>query len=233
MNIDPQERLRNEWPSAYSAMLSLSGVDFSYVGDRTNDSIDPAPDGAQKVFTTVSEQHSAILARTGEPFSAESIKEFLSAIWRLPERFIGSFESTGDLDYRRAVYSLVYLAKTRQVVELLLQAYVPLLRPGLWDSAFRYKVEATFLDDVNHLLYDLEGLDESGDNEPFDWLGNLNHFSESERRPLLEMAELPPLDHPGFPPQDVWLFHASAHPIPEPEYLEMLEDLYNEMGYAL
>lgn len=233
MSTEADARLRGEWPSALGAMVLLSRLKPGrFLEARGQPARLLRGSRSKPVFSRILARDWSVLHAFHDPGSAEAVVAFVSSVGGFRDRFHGDSDNDSDYLYARAVYGLVYLAKSAPIAELLLSAYVPLLRPGLWDRPFRFRVAHTFWGDVGHLLYEVEGLDEAGDHEPFDWLGNLNDRDESDRARLLADTGLRPFDHPGFPPQDVWITHTNVMPIPDEDYHEVLRDLYRERGYV-
>ncbi|MCP5427456.1 MAG: hypothetical protein H6964_12030 [Chromatiaceae bacterium] len=58
---------------------------------------------------------------------------------------------------------------------------------------------------IGHVLWDVEGLSESGEGVLFVWLDNRNDFSLERIEAFLQFADLPPLQNPDFPPRWVLL----------------------------
>jgi len=137
--------------------------------------------------------------------AANEIEKALRQLWAFDERFFG--EVLG-FSYDWAVYSLCYLCKDGAVIRHLLNIYVPLLGRYIQETLgadFRAKVGSTFMDDVGHILWDVEGLIEPEDHGPFDWHGNRNDLSLRQIEAFLQFADLPPLPNPDFPPRRVLL----------------------------
>lgn len=166
----------------------------------------------------------------------EAIYDFISTVWRFDKRFTGSiraedalgFGGVNDLEFSRAVYSLVYLCRNLNIIDLFLKAYVPLLRPGIWSDEVHARIVSTFLDDVMHLLYDVQGMEEAGSHESFDWRANRNDLNGEQIAEFLHFAGLPSLEDPNIPPQDIWIIHTNVQTVPEAEYIGMMQDIYDE-----
>jgi hypothetical protein len=142
--------------------------------------------------------------------SVDDVAQRLTKLWRLDDRFVGSWPHDPDTinaQYRIACYSLVYMSQNLRAAQLFLQAYVPLLREGVFPDSLRYRIARTFGDDVWHLLFDVQGLDKDDDFDPADWSALWNGYDDESLAPLLAIAGLPPFGHPWFPEQEVWLAH--------------------------
>ena len=176
-------RLLQEWPGVLGTMLLLSRRD-------------------PRVFSKVTEAHLDLLAGWEEA-PVDTIRTFMSSVLRFEERFFGTLEFQGT-DIERAVYILVYLARSHEAARGLIEVFVPLLRPGLWDDAFRYKLARTFFDDAGHLLWDVDEVESPDPHEDFDWPGSLNDLSYPERAHLLALAGLPALADPERPEPADW-----------------------------
>jgi hypothetical protein len=177
-----------------------------------------------EVFHRISDDEQKILLNPENP-PIEAIQRFLRSIWRFDQRFFGEGPFPDSSEW--AVYSLVYLGKTEELIELMLRAFIPLLRPGLWDSSFRSMIGSTFGDDVGHLIYDVEGMEGAGYHEPFNWRANRNNLHPVKIKALMEYTGYPPLADPDIPPQHVWILHTNLQPFADEEYVERLRALYD------
>ena len=231
----PGERLKAEWPAVLGALLMLSHANIATIARASDRRIKIRAERATgKVFGgSLSARLIGRLWRYEDPFSGPATEEFIEELFDFKQRFVGPFDNDYGPEYEAAVYSLVYLSKSKPVIELLLQAFVPLLREGLSTRPFRFKVARTFAGEVFHLLYDLEQLDDAGDHEPFDWYGNSNTLSSEERARLLDLAGVPRLRDPAYPPQEVWLAHTNLQPDSPRAFEAKLTELYAERGYNL
>lgn len=124
------------------------------------------------------------------------------------------------------------------VIAHLLNIYVPLLGRYIQETLgmdFRTKVGSTFMDDVGHMLWDVEGLIEPKDHGLFDWHGNRNDLAPERIEQFLNFADLPALANPDFPPRWV-LLHFTNLQCPftsEEEYLRDLQVFYRDRGYSI
>ena len=228
----PEERLLEEWPRVLDALKGLSELEWDDIvrtqHARPVESDHEQPAGVQR---PLSDEVLALLGDDADKPSIEGISKFLASLWSFERRFYGTFDKEAEDYYRYAVYSLVYLVKTEPIISMLLLVFVPLLRSGLWDTAFRYKLQKTFRDTIDHVFEDIEGIEEAGDHQPFDWFGNLNELEDWKREGALEFAGVPFLEHPGFPPQEIWYLHTNVQMIPTSEYEQVLVQLYDELGH--
>jgi hypothetical protein len=136
------------------------------------------------------------------------------------------------------VYSLVYLGSDETIIKDILAIFPPLLGPFIRDTLgndFRAKVGATFMGDVGHYLWDVQGLVEPEDHALFDWHGNRNQLSAEQIEQYLRAAELSPLTEPDFPPRKLLLHFTNLQDrfSSDAEYLRDLKAFYREKGYAL
>lgn len=219
MNANDENRFWSQWPTC---LASLEEVYCRLM---------PLPDGrSQQVLPWLQRLH-------GRP-ALNEIERELRKLWMFDGRFLGEVRDFGKNEYAWAVYSLCYLAKDWNLAVHLLQIYVPLLGIFIrraFGEVFRTKVGATFMDDVGHLLWDVEGLLKPDDHELFDWHGNRNTFSPAEVKMLLDMAQLPPLRNLDFPPRRLLLRYTTLQdPFPsERHFQRALLRFYTEKGYPI
>lgn len=171
--------------------------------------------------------------------SIGDVERFLSGVHDFDGRFCGAAFGYDPGGYEWAVYSLCYLARRAEMIDLILAAHVPLLRSRFVFDAlggtFRVKLGVTFMEAVGHYLWDVQGLDEAEDHGLFDWHANRNRLAPSKIHASLGFAGLPPLPHPDFPPRWV-LLHCTNLQDPfdsEEHYLRDLEAFYRKRGYRV
>ena len=176
-------RLLQELPSVLGTMLLLSRRD-------------------PRVFSEVTDDHLDLLAGW-EDDPVATIRTFVSSLFRFEDRYFGTF-TFRPTDIERAVYILTYLARSHDAARGLIEVFAPLLRPGLWDDAFRYKLASTFFDHAGNLVWYVDEVESPDPHEDFDWPGSLNDLSYAERAHLLALAGLPPLEDPERPEPAGW-----------------------------
>ena len=176
-------RLLQEWPGVLGTMLLLSRR-------------------GPRVFSKVTEAHLDLLAGW-EDAPVDSIRAFVSSVLSFDDRFFGTSEFQ-PTDVERAVYILTYLARSHGAARGLIEVFVPLLRPGLWDDAFRYKLARTFFDDAGNLVWYVDEVESPDPHEDFDWPGSLNDLSYAERAHLLALGGVPVLVDPTRPAVARW-----------------------------
>jgi hypothetical protein len=134
------------------------------------------------------------------------IEKALRRFWQLDERFSGDIIGGERGDFRWSAYSLVYIGTDVRIVSDLLDVFLPLLGPFAvrqFGEVFARKVCSTFMDDVGHLLWDIQDCRPPEVDEFFHWSGHLNDFSDAQVAVLLSKAGLSPLENRAFPPSDV------------------------------
>ena len=221
------QQFRREWPASLGAMIALSEMTGADFGAET------AEARKEPIFRTITEAQLRILRGAAALDSAglrAAVSRFLRDIHDIDRRFTGTYDQDCQYDSKIAIYSLVYLAPNIRVIELLLQAYVPMLRPGVFDPALQYKIARTFREDVWHLLYDVFDVEPAGDHKHFDWPGSLNHVEDAARRELLHFAGLPTFAHRYLPDESVWLAHTNLQP--GRSYLGDMISRYAEEGLS-
>jgi hypothetical protein len=176
-------RMLQEWPGVLGTMLLLSRRD-------------------PRVFSEVTETHVDLLAGWEEA-PIDTIRTFVSSVLRFDERFFGTWEFQ-PTDIERAVYILVYLARSHEAARGLIEVFVPLLRSGLWDDAFRHKLANTLFDHAGHLVWDVDEVEAPDPHEDFDWPGSLNDLSYAEQARLLALGGVPALVDPARPAVARW-----------------------------
>jgi len=154
--------------------------------------------------------------------SFNDLEKSIRSLWNFDQRFFGGVMS---YNYDWAVYSLCYLCKDEEVINHLLNIYIPLLGNDIKQELgknFNQKVGATFVDDVGHYLWDIQGLLEPEDHGLFDWHGNRNDLTQEQIIGYLKFAGLPVLDNSDFPPKDVFFHFTNIQSIgiSEKEYLK-------------
>ncbi|VAX09414.1 hypothetical protein MNBD_GAMMA25-972 [hydrothermal vent metagenome] len=100
---------------------------------------------------------------------------------------------------------------------------------------FRAKVGSTFMDDVDHELWNIDKLIVQKNHGLFDWHANRNSLYLKRIEDLLHIADLPPLQNPDFPPRWVLLHFTNQQDSfnSEEEYLRNLQGFYWEQGYSI
>lgn len=216
MQTKQEQLFRSQWPACLAAMDGLYGRDMPLFHER----------------------YESVRERLRGRLATNEIERALRKLWAFDERFFGEQLGFSAADYEWAVYSLCYLCKDEMVIDHLLNVYVPLLGRYIQETLgmdFRTKVGSTFMDDVGHVLWDVEGLIEPGSHELFDWHGNRNDLSLERIETYLRFADLPPLPKPDFPPRWV-LLHFTNLQSPfgsEEEYLRDLQAFYRDRGYSV
>lgn len=168
--------------------------------------------------------------------SINEVRKLLADLWDFDERFFGD---PFGYDYNWPVYSLVYLAQQSEIIDQLLKIYVPLLTNDyVAHSCGRHfcdMVGSTFVDDVAHYLYDIQGLQEADDHEFFDWHANRNRLPASTIQQFLAYAGLPPLHQPDYPPSWVLLRFTNMQYQPDSEISFQLDlwQFYRNQGHVL
>lgn len=211
-----EQQFQQQWPVCLDAMAAL-------YGERM-----PPPDGRYEK----AQQRLQGLRQWG---SSNEIEKALRQLWDFDGRFFGE---TLGFDCEWAVYSLCYLCKDETLMNHLLNIYVPLLGRYIQERLgmdFHNKIGATFMDDVGHVLWEVEGLIEPEDHGLFNWHGNRNELTAELIETRLSFADLPPLHNPDFPPRRVLLhFTNLQNPFEsDEEYLRDLQDFYWEHGYSV
>ncbi|QOC22749.1 hypothetical protein IC757_00860 [Wenzhouxiangella sp. AB-CW3] len=219
MQTKQAQEFRNQWPACLDAMEALYGQRM------------PPPD---QRYEAVRKQ----LQRLRHQPAANEIQKALRTLWDFDQRFWGETLGFDSADHEWAVYSLCYLCKDETIIGHLLNIYVPLLGRHIQDMLgkdFRAKIGTTFMDDVGHVLWDIEGLLEPEDHDLFDWHGNRNGLSREKIETWLRFADLPPLPSPDFPPRWVLLRFTNLQDSfgSEEEYLKDLQAFYVERGYSV
>jgi len=216
-----------QWPICIDSMQALYGK------------LMPLPD---ERYEQVADRLQSLRGRTATNETEKALRQ----LWDFDNRFYGEVRGFSSSDYEWAVYSLCYLCKDEEVIKHLLNIYIPLLGRFIQEEFgknFRSKVGATFIDDVNHYLLEVQELIEAEvqelieteDHELFDWHGNRNQLSLERIESFLLLTELPPLPSPNFPPQQV-LLHFTNFQWPfdsEAEYLQGLQEFYWDKGYSI
>jgi hypothetical protein len=220
IQIDYKERFWTRWPACVEAIQSLY--------QRTGFTL---PDHRYELVRDRLESLQ-INASTNE------IEKALRRLWDFDERFCGEVLPFTADDYAWAVYSLVYLGSDETIIKDILAIFPPLLGPFIRDTLgndFRAKVGATFMGDVGHYLWDVQGLVEPEDHALFDWHGNRNQLSAEQIEQYLRAAELSPLTEPDFRPRKLLLHFTNLQDrfSSDAEYLRDLKAFYREKGYAL
>lgn len=219
MQTKQAQQFREQWPTCLDAMEALYGQQM------------PLPD---ERYGQVRDRLQGLRHRA----AANEIEKALRQLWDFDGRFFGELLGFGSGSYEWAVYSLCYLCKDEAVIGHLLNIYVPLLGRHIQETLgtdFRAKVGSTFMDDVGHVLWDMEGLIEPEDHGLFDWHGNRNDLSLERIEEFLNFADLPALVNPDFPPRWV-LLHFTNLQCPfnsEEEYLRDLQAFYRDRGYSI
>lgn len=170
--------------------------------------------------------------------AANEVEKVLRQLWDFDGRFFGEALGFDSADYEWAIYSLCYLCKDETVIGDLLNIYVPLLGRYIQEMLgrdFHAKVGLTLMDDVGHVLWEIEGLIEPEDHDLFDWHGNRNDLPGEKIEGFLRFADLPPLPNPDFPPRWVLLHFTNLQDLfgSEGEYLRALQAFYVDRGYSI
>lgn len=177
-------------------------------------------------FPWLKNPHFSLLREFPWQDSGASVAEFLSASMDFRGRFVGGVAGPDfRIAYERAVYSLIYLCRNEWLITLMTQFYCPIVLFDELDERTRLMVATTFEDDAFYALYDVEKITPAGDHEPFDWAASLNQFSEEWRNAWLDRSGILPLANPRIPPQQVWIAHTNVQPIPEDEYMTMMQKM--------
>lgn len=220
MAMDDARRFWKAWPHCVDAIGRLDGEVMPLPDDRFAPFVPQLP-----------------VVRTIRSIGDE--ERFLSGVHDFDRRFCGPAFGYDAGGYEWAVYSLCYLGRPTEMIDLILRAYVPLLRSRFvldaLGRAFRMKLGSTFMESVGHYLWDVQGLDEPEDHGLFDWHGNRNRLAPAKIHGFLEVAGLPPLPHADFPPRWV-LLHFTNLQDPfdsEQHYLRDLEAFYRRRGYRV
>ncbi|WP_075881852.1 hypothetical protein [Vreelandella massiliensis] len=216
MQTNQEQQFREQWPACLDAMEALYGKRM------------PLPDHR---YEATREQ----LQRLRQRPEANEIEKAVRQLFDFDGRFCGLLMG---YDYEWTVYSLCYLCKDEAFIKDLLNIYVPLLGGYMQESlgrSFHLMTGSTFMDDVGHVLWDVEGLIEFEDHDLFDWHGNRNDLSNKQIEAWLRLADLPPLPNPSFPPRRILLQFTDLldHFDSEDEYLRDLKNFYDERGYTI
>lgn len=217
MQTKQAQQFCSQWPACLDAMEALYGQQMPLPHQR---------------YEAVRKQ----LQRLRHQPAANEIQKALRTLWDFDERFWGETLGFGSADYEWAVYSLCYLCKDEMIIGHLLNIYVPLLGRHIQDMLgkdFRAKIGSTLMDDVGHVLWEIEGLIEPEDHDLFDWHGNRNDLPREKIENFLRFTDLPPLPNPDFPPRWV-LLHFTNLQDPfrsDEEYLRALQEFYVDRGY--
>jgi len=177
------------------------------------------------------------LRRTRSQSAPNEIERALRRFWDFDERFFGDAPvGGGSADFQWCIYSAVYLFDEENLTRDVLSVYSPLLGPfavKTFGTLFCRKVCSTFMADVAHVLWEVQGLDPAREPDFFDWHGNLNDFADDTRTALLSVPGLKPLAHASFPPKAVMsIFCAGVNdPTRTPAYMRDLRRFYEEIGY--
>lgn len=161
-----------------------------------------------------------------------NVEKALRKFWQFDERFFGNTARDGVACFRWSVYSLAYLAADHRVANDLLSVFVPVLGPYAvkeFGLLFARKVSATFRDEVEQLIWDIQEAEEPGPGEFFNWRGHLNDWPDEMRVALLDRAGLPPLKDVDIPPADVMREFCPAphHARPTRTYRRDLRKFYD------
>lgn len=181
-----ESEFRKYWPKSVGALKRL----------HENDLI--LPDNRYELA------HDALDQTKGA--APNEIEKTLRRFWQFDERFFGNIIGGEREDFRWSMYSLVYIGRDLRIVTDLLDVFVPLLGPFAirqLGEIFARKVCSTFMDNVGHLLWDIQDCRPPETDEFFHWLGHLNNFSDDQVAVLLSNSGLPPLKNRAFPPPDV------------------------------
>jgi len=214
MQSKQEEQFWAQWPACLNSMESLYGQQM------------PLPDDRYK-------QTKDCLQKLRGGAAVSEIAKVLGELWNFDER---SFGFTLD-DYGWAVYSLCYLSKDEIIIQHLLNIYMPLLGTYIQEALgenFHSKVGVTFIEDVDHVLWDVQGLIEPEDHGLFDWYVNRNELPIGRIEDFLRMAGLPPLKNSNYPPRYVLLRYTNLCGDPfssDENYLQGLRKFYLEQGY--
>jgi hypothetical protein len=181
-----EAEFRSHWPTAVDALQRLHENDLILPNYRYELS------------------HDALERTKGA--APNEIEKALRRFWQFDERFFGDIIGGERGDFRWSIYSLVYIGTDVRIVVDLLDVFVPLLGPFAirqFGEVFARKFCSTFMDDVGHLLWDIQNCRSPEADEFFHWLDHLNDFSDGQVVALLSNAGLSPLKNRAFPPPDV------------------------------
>ena len=219
MQIKQEQQFREQWPECLDSMEAL-------YGERM-----PLPD---ERYEQVRKQ----LQGSRQRAATNEIERALRQLRDFDGRYFGEVRDFSSGEYEWAVYSICYLCKDEAIIGHLLNIYVPLLGGYIHEALgrlFRAKVGSTFMDDVGHVLGDIERLVAPGDHELFDWHGNRNQLTLERIEAFLRYADLPPLQNPDFPPRWVLLHFTNLQDLfdSEADYLNDLQEFYWGRGYSI
>ncbi len=182
LRAEAERGLIEEWPAVLGTMILLSRTAPNVGGENRAEHLDR-------------------LARWDtDPIDA--IHDFLTALHGLDEQRGDFSDRAGNAE--SAVYFLAYLGRSRARTRQLLDIYMPLLRPGLWDNQFRWRLEFIFFESAWAEVFDEGGIEEPTSDQDFDWPGSLNDLSRAERGAFLAMAGLSVLPYPERPTVAPW-----------------------------
>ena len=179
--------------------------------------------------------HDALLG-TKTQAATNEIERELRRFWEFDERFFGDAPiGGGESDFLWAVYCVAYLFRNEEVAVAILDLYCPLLGPYAtkqFGENFVRKVCSTLMDDVGHVLFEVQECEPAHEPDFFDWLGQLNDFPDDLIALLLAKAGLPLLENAGFPLPEVMRVFCSGtgHPEIGSNYRSDLEQFYLEIG---
>ncbi|MHA6264450.1 hypothetical protein ACXYMO_14695 [Arenibacterium sp. CAU 1754] len=177
------------------------------------------------------------LQRTKTQPAPNEIERALRRFWGFDDRFFGDApKGGGNSDFQWCVYCTAYLFTDKDLARDILTAFSPLLgtfAQRIFGTLFSRKVCSTFMDDVAHVLWEVQGLSPISEPDFFDWHGNLNLFEDDVRNALLSIPGSKPLARPSFPPKAVMsVFCRGANdPTLTRSYLRDLRRFYRESGY--
>jgi hypothetical protein len=180
------------------------------------------------------------LQRNKIDLSTFEIAEALRQLWNFGDRGYVEMGPKGiRRDFQWAAYTLIYLGAEPRVIRSLLNVFVPLLGGFAFREfgrLFCAQVCATFVDDVGHLIWDIQEAEFPSRGEFFDWHRHRNCLTDADIYAHLTMAELPALQHSSYPPWSVMermmdSIHLSG--IRARDYRAALRRFYGEHGYDL
>ena len=208
--MNPKEQFWTRWPSCINSIRA-------FYGELT-------PQWLEKI-----ENHLGLREKS----STNEIEKALRELWDFDEGFVGDlFHGFNPNEYEWAVYSLCYLCEDEETVQHILNIYPPLLGKYIkreLGGNFCSKVQSTFIGEVNHVLWEVQELEEPGLNEMFNWSGNRNYFPEKQIEEFLEYADFPLLVDPDIPPRRVYLYFNYMHDPFESD--EEYEEAMRELSY--
>ena len=203
----------NRWDTEASLLLELPRIQGALTA--YNNYISEYIEG--ETFAPLFDGHS-----DHSPLTVERMVEFFKRHWigvPLPPE-LGGIETppVTSASYDKAIYELIYLCDTEELIPMLLGIYVPLIQ----SSYIRQHYPDFRLEMIERLSDEMEflsGTEYHMINWPrhgllFDWRANLSDLPAEKAREYLKFADVPPLNNPLYPP--LWLY-------------QMFEDDYDEV----